>query len=221
MKHRRKIRAALIAAAILIAGGGYWAYHGYVGKSMALNDDVVEPGKLIRTAQPRPGDLAEIKAKYGLATIVCLRGKEPYEVSMWARRNNVRVIMLKMWADDPPTPDQAGIFFDLMRGDTITPAAYGDAVFRVIGADPNVPTRFGFPILIHCEGGADRTGVMVALYRLAFQHWTLEQAQSEMKSHRHLPPAHPAQFKFLESIAPTITPYYGSKTHTADKPLPK
>jgi tyrosine-protein phosphatase SIW14 len=36
------------------------------------------------------------------------------------------------------------------------------------------------PLLIHCQHGADRTGAMVALYRVLFQGWTPEKAVLEM-----------------------------------------
>ena len=35
-------------------------------------------------------------------------------------------------------------------------------------------------IFVHCRVGADRTGVMVAIYRLTFSHWTMEQTLAEM-----------------------------------------
>ena len=37
------------------------------------------------------------------------------------------------------------------------------------------------PILVHCQHGADRTGTMVAVYRMAVQGWTKEEALKEMK----------------------------------------
>jgi protein tyrosine phosphatase (PTP) superfamily phosphohydrolase (DUF442 family) len=36
------------------------------------------------------------------------------------------------------------------------------------------------PILVHCQHGADRTGTMVALYRIAVQGWSKEEALDEM-----------------------------------------
>lgn len=38
------------------------------------------------------------------------------------------------------------------------------------------------PILVHCQQGADRTGLMCAVYRVAVQGWTKEDAISEMKN---------------------------------------
>jgi tyrosine-protein phosphatase SIW14 len=37
-------------------------------------------------------------------------------------------------------------------------------------------------IFVHCYFGDDRTGVMIATYRMAEQHWTADQAYNEMRS---------------------------------------
>lgn len=36
------------------------------------------------------------------------------------------------------------------------------------------------PILVHCRHGSDRTGVVVAMYRIVFQNWTKEEALDEL-----------------------------------------
>jgi protein tyrosine/serine phosphatase len=44
----------------------------------------------------------------------------------------------------------------------------------------------GKKIFVHCKHGADRTGLMVAVYRITFDHWNSAQAVSEMYSfHYH------------------------------------
>ena len=37
------------------------------------------------------------------------------------------------------------------------------------------------PVLVHCLHGSDRTGVIVAAYRIAIQNWSKEEAIKEMK----------------------------------------
>ncbi|KWF03340.1 dual specificity protein phosphatase family protein [Burkholderia pseudomultivorans] len=37
------------------------------------------------------------------------------------------------------------------------------------------------PVLIHCQHGADRTGLVSALYRVVYQGWTREQALDELQ----------------------------------------
>src|SRR5690606_31307602 len=37
------------------------------------------------------------------------------------------------------------------------------------------------PLLVHCAHGSDRTGIVIALYRILFQNWTKEAAINEMQ----------------------------------------
>lgn len=39
------------------------------------------------------------------------------------------------------------------------------------------------PVFVHCEFGADRTGMMVAAYRMAMQGWSNEQAAEELPAY--------------------------------------
>ncbi len=36
------------------------------------------------------------------------------------------------------------------------------------------------PVLVHCRHGADRTGLIIALYRILYQNWTVEEAKDEL-----------------------------------------
>lgn len=49
------------------------------------------------------------------------------------------------------------------------------AVLRIMNDPANQP------ILVHCTHGADRTGLMMASYRMIVQNWTKEAAIAEMK----------------------------------------
>jgi len=37
------------------------------------------------------------------------------------------------------------------------------------------------PVIVHCLYGSDRTGVVIAMYRIIFQNWTKEEALNEME----------------------------------------
>lgn len=39
------------------------------------------------------------------------------------------------------------------------------------------------PVFIHCKRGADRTGTVVAIYRMLFDGWTAKEANREAKHH--------------------------------------
>ncbi len=49
--------------------------------------------------------------------------------------------------------------------------------FLKIATDQN-----SFPVLVHCQHGADRTGTMVAIYRIAICGWSKSEALNEMKN---------------------------------------
>jgi protein tyrosine/serine phosphatase len=39
-----------------------------------------------------------------------------------------------------------------------------------------------YPVLIHCRAGLHRTGCLVALYRMEYDHWSMEKALNELKA---------------------------------------
>ncbi len=215
-KTERKInhpkRAAVITALVLLTVAAYTMFEMYHDRNPKLNLDVVEEGVLLRSGQPRAGDLDYILEKHGLGTVFGLRGDEEDYVTRWARARGVKMISIKMKADDPPTDAQIGLFFDVMRGDTIDYHVYQDLIIDNAGIGFNQPReKMPLPVLLHCEGGADRTGIMAALYRVAFDDWSVTRTKFEMISNWHIPPAHPKQFDFLEKMAPVIHPEYGSR----------
>ena len=49
------------------------------------------------------------------------------------------------------------------------------------------------PVFVHCREGKDRTGVVIASWRIAHDHWTNDQALAEAKSYVMSPRQHPRQ----------------------------
>lgn len=51
-------------------------------------------------------------------------------------------------------------------------------------------------IFVHCRYGDDRTGMMIAAYRMAIEGWTTEEARNEME-----------KFGFHRMVCPSLVPY--------------
>jgi tyrosine-protein phosphatase SIW14 len=123
---------------------------------------------LFRGAQPSAQGLAELK-KLGITTVVDLRGNRGPVAS--ERREveslGMRFIDIPVLGWSAPSNAQVAEFLGLFKDD---------------------PRQ---KVFVHCYYGEDRSGVMVAAYRIAQQNWTADQAVAEMYSfgfHYHLYP---------------------------------
>ncbi|MGH9938421.1 MAG: protein-tyrosine phosphatase family protein [Blastocatellia bacterium] len=47
-----------------------------------------------------------------------------------------------------------------------------------------IDAQENWPVFVHCQRGADRTGVIIAVYRISHERWTDEQAIAEAKRFR-------------------------------------
>ncbi len=56
------------------------------------------------------------------------------------------------------------------------PAEHVKAFLSLFRESPNQT------VFVHCKAGVDRTGVMVAAYRIAVEHWRPDQAVAEMNA---------------------------------------
>lgn len=114
---------------------------------------------LLRGAQPSAQGLAELK-KLGVTTIVDLRGNAGPVA--WERAQaeslGMRFVNIPVRGWSPPGNAQVAEFLKVLQQD---------------------PAQ---KIFVHCYYGEDRTGVMVAAYRIAQQNWTPDQAITEMDS---------------------------------------
>ena len=126
---------------------------------------------LYRGAQPRGEGYEELK-KLGISIVVDLRNSKPLKREGGETREQLRVEAAGMrYVEIPsnaffgPTQTQVATFLQLMHDNESK------------------------KIFVHCYFGDDRTGVMVATYRIAVDHWTSDEAYNEMRAyhfHKHL-----------------------------------
>lgn len=111
---------------------------------------------LIRGSQPSPRTIAWLKQR-GVKTVLNLRrfhGKTERERVLSA---GMRYEHLPLEASDPPSQDQITRFLSLVTDDRLK------------------------PIYVHCAQGVDRTGTMMAIYRMEIEGWSNQAAFAEMK----------------------------------------
>lgn len=109
---------------------------------------------LYRGAQPTAAGMKHLQA-LGIKTVIGLRALHSDKGELAG--TGLKSVRLKMepWHSD----EDEAVFFLKVATDTNN-----------------------LPVFVHCERGADRTGAMCAMYRVAVCGWTKEQALDEMKN---------------------------------------
>jgi protein tyrosine/serine phosphatase len=153
------LRSLKVAAVSLGLGsasvGGYWGALMYQG-----NFHVVEAGILYRSAQPDTDELAAAARQHGIKSVLNLRGRNPgsywYDEEIAASRElGLAHYDYSLSAKRVVTRQQIAEILDIVR---------------------QAPK----PLLIHCKSGADRAGLVSALYRFALAGATPEDADREL-----------------------------------------
>ena len=149
------LAVSLSGAAILAAGATYLGLQ-YLGG----NFHTVVAGELYRSGQPTPGRLRHYVHEAGIRTVINLRGRNSgtawYDAEIAeSARLGVTHVDFAMSASRELNGLQA------------------DALVQVLRNAEK-------PILIHCEGGADRSGLAAALYLAAISKASEAQAESQM-----------------------------------------
>jgi tyrosine-protein phosphatase SIW14 len=113
---------------------------------------------LSRGGQPDANGFKELK-KLGVDIVVNLR-HEPDEIA-WERplvqAQGLEYVSIPWRGKNNPNTRQVAQFLELLR------------------ANPDKR------VFVHCERGAERTGVMVACYRMSVESWTEDRAANEME----------------------------------------
>jgi protein tyrosine phosphatase (PTP) superfamily phosphohydrolase (DUF442 family) len=128
---------------------------------MALsNRHAVIPARVYRCAQPSADDLREMTQKYGIRTVVNLRGLSPdfdwYAAEARTTHElNVSQEDITFSANRLPAPAELRRLIDVLD-------------------------HTEYPVLIHCKRGADRTGMTAAVVQLLYTDATLSQALRQL-----------------------------------------
>lgn len=115
---------------------------------------IVKRGVMLRGGQPNTKALWFLRKVFGIKTIINLREDFKENETLFGMTEHRILIPPRT---NIPSMDQVREFFEI------------------------VDKPENQPILVHCKVGANRTGIMVASYRIHRQGWTFEQALDEMK----------------------------------------
>lgn len=159
-KHRLQIRICVA----LIAIGFVLAALSYIGVFNG-NVRVVEPNRIYRSAQLKGTKLVEVLKSDHIRSVVNLRGYLPNDPSLRnemavCKRMGIKHADVKMSAIRLPKPVE---------------------VKKLLNDFDTLPR----PILIHCAGGSDRTGLACTLYMNVIKGVPLDQAESSQLTWRY------------------------------------
>ncbi len=122
--------------------------------AMIPNLSVVS-NNLLRGSQPSVQALSLLKSA-GVKTIINLRNEDILvaQEAAAAKRVGLNYVNIPMAVFETPTRQQFQKFLNTVEKDG--------------------------PVFVHCQRGEDRTGTMVAVYRMAFENWDANRAYQEM-----------------------------------------
>ena len=149
--HQRISLAGLVVAAIALVCFGQTE----VRYEELPNFHQVNP-QLYRGAQPKAGGISKLAA-LGIKTIVNLRREDDHTraEAAAAQASGLRYFNIPMPGTSKPTDEQI------------------NRALALINAPENQP------VFVHCQRGADRTGTVIACYRILKDGWTAGQAKKE------------------------------------------
>ena len=134
------------------------------------------------TADPRPSQWAIPLQRKGLpnlyqVTPTLYRGAQPSAVGMRGlRAMGIKTVLnLRSFSSDRDKLRDTGLVYEQIPMKAWHPEREDIVRFLQITTDKGRQ-----PVFVHCQHGADRTGLMCAIYRVAVCGWTKEEAIREM-----------------------------------------
>jgi protein tyrosine/serine phosphatase len=155
---------AVIALGVLVLAAYPFKKHRY--QFLTRNFGVVEEGKIFRSGYLEPWPLERMVRKHDLETVVTLtsdNGPNDLREGETLERLGVDLVRYSM-------PGSGCADFDLLEE-----------------AAGIVAETTRHPLLVHCSAGSNRTGAVVAVWRVVHEGWSLEQAFEEIAQF-HQPP---------------------------------
>jgi protein tyrosine/serine phosphatase len=152
----RALQAGVLA--VVLTAGSYAAYCGII--IYEGNFNTVRQGVLYRSAQPDKSELRFYARKYGIKSVLNLRGAHPGDA--WYDGEMAAAHALRLVHYDYPISAKR----------FVTSRQIAE-ILKIVRAAPK-------PLLIHCQSGADRSGLVAALYDYAVAGDSAQQADRQL-----------------------------------------
>ncbi len=145
---------------------------------------VVEPGRLYRSGQIAARLVRGVLKDHKIGMVIDLTDDNPTDPQEKADKQAELAAIEELGIER-----RNHVLLADGTGDVVV---YAAAVKSVVDA-----TKLGKPALVHCAAGTQRTGGVVALYRLFVQHRSPEEVLEEMESYKYNAKYSPNLLKYL------------------------
>lgn len=177
--HRGPWVLSIVVLIAMVCGLIGWWFGGLRNRFEPVNFGVVEPGKLYRSGQISEHVIRQTIQSNHVGLILSLSGDESPDLEAEKKA------AVEMGVDR--------VYLGGLAGDGIgDPNVYPKAVARIVKANQG-----GKAVLVHCQSGAQRTGGVVAAYRILVEGEDPEKAFDEMRRYGHDPKHNPNLVPFL------------------------
>lgn len=161
-----------------------WWYAGLRNWFEPVNFGVVEPGRIYRSGQISEHVIRKTIQQNHVGVIVSLSGDESPDADA------EKSAATELGVDH--------VYLGGLAGDGIgDPNVYPKALAQIIKANQN-----GKAVLVHCQSGAQRTGGVIAAYRILVEGEAPDEAFAEMRKYGHDPKHNPRLIPFIEEHLP-------------------
>ena len=157
----KSIQSAVLLVVLVVLSWAVWAqstHEALSSRAIPRFGQVAEG--FYRGGQPRRQGFEYLK-QLGVKTVINLRMENQEAAEVKSLGLHYVHIPMSPWERVPESKIQ--MFFQVLRD------------------------RDSYPVFVHCDQGADRTGFMVGLYRIAFQGWSADRANEEARAHGMFP----------------------------------
>ncbi|MBW3542329.1 MAG: dual specificity protein phosphatase family protein, partial [Planctomycetes bacterium] len=170
--HRRRLVRWLVAALALAAAVYVWDEH-FKYRFFAKRFGVVVPGAIYRSGQISKWMIRDVLQRYAIAVVIDLQHEDPEDEHQRAEIEAIRESGLTLQR------------FKLDGDGTGDLDSYADALELM-----HTCREQGRPVLVHCGAGAQRTGGLIAAWRMLIERRPAAEAWDEMREYGWRPAQH-------------------------------